>query len=67
MSKLFLTGPAIAELAADGKWAEEFLSAENINENNQDWVHDFHASQRAAPAEAKWAAEYLETADDKTW
>ncbi|XP_046369763.2 peroxisomal targeting signal 1 receptor-like isoform X1 [Haliotis rufescens] len=60
--------PGIAELASDANWAEEFLSTENMAASGGDWVRDFQAGQQAAAAaDTKWAEEYLEPTQDKTW
>ncbi|KAL8617381.1 hypothetical protein ACOMHN_066498 [Nucella lapillus] len=55
---------AIVELAADGGWAEEFMAAESSVAKDAVWAAEFDATRPPlAPPETKWAAEYLDHAD----
>ncbi|XP_078695944.1 peroxisomal targeting signal 1 receptor-like isoform X3 [Branchiostoma floridae x Branchiostoma belcheri] len=69
--------PNVADLATAANWADEYLAKEGTELNDSDWSKEFvddPISRYAGPdilpleqADAKWAHEYLEQAEDKTW
>ncbi|XP_035696993.1 peroxisomal targeting signal 1 receptor-like isoform X2 [Branchiostoma floridae] len=69
--------PNVADLATAANWADEYLAKEGTDLNDSDWSKEFvddPLSRYAGPdilpleqADAKWAHEYLEQAEDKTW
>ncbi|XP_066296627.1 peroxisomal targeting signal 1 receptor-like isoform X2 [Branchiostoma lanceolatum] len=69
--------PNVADLATSANWADEYLVKEGTDLNDSDWSKEFvddPLSRYAGPdilpleqADAKWAHEYLEQAEDKTW
>eukprot|EP00058_Branchiostoma_floridae_P000759 XP_002586247.1 hypothetical protein BRAFLDRAFT_62718 [Branchiostoma floridae] len=69
--------PNVADLATAANWADEYLAKEGTELNDSDWSKEFvddPLSRYAGPdilpleqADAKWAHEYLEQAEDKTW
>ncbi|XP_076452011.1 peroxisomal targeting signal 1 receptor-like [Babylonia areolata] len=57
-------GPAVVELAADEGWADEFIAAEHSVPKDAEWAAEFDAARPVvAPSEVKWAAEYLDQAE----
>ena len=66
-----ISAPAIADLAADGSWANEFLAAEKSAPNDAHaWEVEFNAvrqSQLPDDAGVKWAAQYLDQAEHHRW
>ena len=68
------SGPAVLDLAAAGDWAEEYLAKENTLPE-ADWSQQFlnsqpiTASHTTGPQDTnnKWAEEYLDQTEGKTW
>jgi hypothetical protein len=68
IKSIVCAGPAIAELAADGSWAQEFLAAENSAPRDAAaWETEFSALVRAPQSDTKWAAQFLDQADAHKW
>ena len=70
--------PAVADLAADGAWAEEYLAAEaQARDLGPDWSTEFHSNKppnwlpkeagAAAMPERQWAQDFLARNEHKEW
>lgn len=65
IGSLFLLGPGITEIAADGEWASEFLTTDQhasavSEENSIDRFNVLHSDVR-------WAADYLDQSELGEW
>ena len=61
----------MADLAAAGNWANEYLQAEvHASEEGGDWAKEFvdtHPVRPAPAVNARWAQEYLDQTESATW
>lgn len=63
-----MAGPAIAELAVNSRWADEFLTAQDKMLQSDAWATEFNPAKPAlSHPDIKWAAEYLDLNEHKEW
>ena len=68
---MFSAAPGVADLAAAGNWANEYLQAEvHATDSGKEWANEFAGANHATAAtnvDARWAQEYLDQTESTNW